>query len=75
MFVRDVTRALDEAGVPYCIVGGLAVNLHGIPRTTFDVDGVVPREADTVALKRSAGRALDLADLRHLERLLPRERP
>ncbi len=45
MFVRDVTRALDEAGVPYCIVGGLAVNLHGIPRTTFDVDVAVPREA------------------------------
>ncbi len=75
MFVRDVTRALDEAGVPYCIVGGLAVNLHGIPRTTLDVDLVVPREADMVALKRAAGRAQDLADLRHLERLLPRERP
>lgn len=159
MFVRDVTRALEEANVPYCVVGGLAVNLHGIPRTTFDVDLVVPREAgplrrcrealeslglvcrlpltlealaeetdealrarnliaatftdpsnplhevdvlvtpsirgadlvarsvvresaelsvrvvslpDLVAMKRAAGRAQDLADLRHLERLLPR---
>jgi hypothetical protein len=161
VFVRDVTRALDEAAVPYCIVGGLAVNLYGIPRTTFDVDLVVPRERgplagcrqaleglglrcrlplaiedlcdetdeallarhliavtftdpssplrevdvlvappipgsalvarsvlresaelsvrvaslpDLVALKRAAGRAQDLADLRHLERLLPRGR-
>lgn len=142
-------------------MGGLAVNLHGIPRATYDVDLVVRREArqllacrealegiglrcrlplmleslaaesdealaarnliavtftdpndplrevdvlvappvpadeliarsrvmesaelalrvvsleDLVAMKRASGREQDLADLRHLERLLPRRR-
>jgi hypothetical protein len=60
MFVRDVTRALEEANVPYCVVGGLAVNLHGIPRTTFDVDIVVPREGAALAACRVALESIGL---------------
>ena len=43
MFLRDLVQALHHDAVPYCVVGGLAVNLHGIPRTTAAVhlaDGV-----------------------------------
>ena len=29
---------LNEAGVKYIVVGGIAVNLHGIPRMTYDID-------------------------------------
>lgn len=42
MFIRDLLQALAEANVPYCLVGGVAVNLHGVPRMTYDVDLAVP---------------------------------
>lgn len=34
-------KRLAEGGISYCVVGGVAVNLHGIPRMTYDVDLVV----------------------------------
>ena len=34
----DLAAALSEAGVPYAIAGGMAVSMHGRPRTTDDVD-------------------------------------
>jgi hypothetical protein len=34
----DLFRSLADHNVPYLLVGGLAVNLHGIPRMTMDVD-------------------------------------
>ena len=37
VFIRDLLKALADAQVPYCIVGGVAVNLHGIPRMTYDL--------------------------------------
>jgi hypothetical protein len=36
--VLEVTRHLDELGVPYAIGGSLASSLHGIPHTTQDAD-------------------------------------
>jgi hypothetical protein len=44
-----VARILAEAGVPYAIIGGVAVQIHlPEPRTTLDIDiavaGGVPRE-------------------------------
>ncbi len=38
MFYEDVLAALYDAGVRFVIVGGLAVILHGVPRTTSDLD-------------------------------------
>lgn len=29
---------LNKCGISYVVVGGIAVNLHGIPRMTYDVD-------------------------------------
>jgi hypothetical protein len=54
MFAREVAEALDEHRVEYCVVGGLAVNLHGIPRATYDVDIVVQRAAAPLAACRAA---------------------
>ena len=34
--------------VPYVIVGGAALVLHGIPRSTLDVDIVIPAEKETI---------------------------
>jgi hypothetical protein len=46
--------------VRYCIVGGLAVNLHGIPRTTYDVDVVVARDVDDLGRAEKVLRSLGL---------------
>jgi hypothetical protein len=41
MFLRELVAALSDASVRYAIVGGVAMNLHGVPRMTYDVDLVV----------------------------------
>ena len=38
MFYVDLFRRLEKAGVRYLVVGGIAVNLHGVNRLTHDVD-------------------------------------
>jgi hypothetical protein len=38
MFYLDLFRALNDHQVRYLLVGGLAMNLHGVPRMTMDVD-------------------------------------
>jgi hypothetical protein len=42
--VEAIVKALNEAGVQYLIVGGLAVNAHGFLRHTNDVDLVIALE-------------------------------
>jgi hypothetical protein len=38
MFINKVCSALQSAGIPYAVVGGYAVALHGAVRGTVDVD-------------------------------------
>lgn len=38
---RIVMAALEEAGIEYMVTGSFASNLHGMPRTTQDVDIVI----------------------------------
>lgn len=38
MFIHSVCTAFEQAKVPYAVVGGYAVSLHGAPRGTFDID-------------------------------------
>lgn len=42
--VKEVLRRLNEAGIRYCLVGGLALAYHSIPRLTQDVDILVLSE-------------------------------
>lgn len=54
----DTVRALDAAGLPYALIGGLAVGIHAaVPRATIDVDVAVHlgagREAAVGALERA----------------------
>ena len=42
--LRKITRRLDEIGVPYAVVGGMAMFLHGYRRFTEDVDLLVTPE-------------------------------
>jgi hypothetical protein len=36
--MRRLAKRLKKAGIPYCIMGAMAVNAHGAERTTRDVD-------------------------------------
>jgi hypothetical protein len=36
-----VVRMLDEAGIPFMIAGSFASTVHGLPRTTQDLDTVI----------------------------------
>jgi predicted nucleotidyltransferase len=49
--IERVLAALNSAGVRYVVVGGVAVVLHGVLRTTADLDMVVQLEPDN--LKRA----------------------
>lgn len=35
---------MDEAGIPYCLVGAMALNRHGYRRFTEGIDLLVTRE-------------------------------
>ena len=58
MFYLELFRALQEEGVAYVVVGGLAINLHGVERATMDVDLVLAM--DDANLRRFLGAATRL---------------
>jgi len=39
-----IFKKLNEEGIKYIIVGGLAVNFYGIPRMTYDIDLLIDLE-------------------------------
>ncbi len=47
-------RDLDEAGVRYAVVGGLAVIRHGAVRATKELDAAVPPAAENLVRLREA---------------------
>jgi hypothetical protein len=42
--LRKIARRLDELGIPYAVVGGMALFFHGVRRFTEDVDILVTPE-------------------------------
>jgi hypothetical protein len=59
--VVAVMAALDAAVIPYMVVGSLASNFHGIPRSTRDADFVVQLSPDSLQrLERSLASGLVL---------------
>lgn len=54
----DVARALDAAGIPYALIGGIAVGIQsGAPRATEDVDiAAIGRQAAVAALEAAGFR-------------------
>src|SRR5262249_19213413 len=42
--MRRIARRLEKAGIPYVVVGGMAVNAHRYQRTTGDVDLLLTEE-------------------------------
>jgi hypothetical protein len=43
--LKAVLRALETAGVPYALCGGLALMVYQRPRATVDIDLIMPSEA------------------------------
>lgn len=46
--IETIVKALNDAGVRYLVVGGLAVNAHGFSRLTRDVDLVIDLEKTNI---------------------------
>lgn len=42
--MRRLVRRLEKAGIPYAILGGMALNAHKYERTTGDVDVLLARD-------------------------------
>ncbi len=54
----DFVRALEEAKVEYVLIGGVAMNLHGIVRATEDIDFFVRPDAENVQRLKTALRSV-----------------
>lgn len=48
MYYDELLQSLNQRGIAYLIVGGLAVNLHGVPRSTQDIDLIISTDRDNV---------------------------
>jgi len=66
--IAELLQSLTDAQVDYVLVGGLAVQLHGYMRSTFDIDSVL-------AMKRAANRSKDRMDIEALEKIKRGEDP
>jgi hypothetical protein len=62
LFYHDVLAALADAEVRFVIVGGVAVNLQGVPRFTSDLDVAVAIDDGSLA---TAARVLHGLGLRN----------
>ena len=48
MYYIEVFEALYKAKIKYLVVGGTAVNLHGVPRLTYDIDLIISTDRENV---------------------------
>ena len=48
MYYFDIMEALFRERIKYLIVGGLAVNLHGVPRVTQDIDLIISMDKENI---------------------------
>lgn len=69
---REVSRLMDSAGVRGCVIGGVAVVLHGHLRTTKDVDIFTPPPLEPLAdLLTANGFKFDRAERAFMKRGVP----
>jgi len=45
---KTIFKELNELGIDYLVVGGLAVNLFGVPRLTYDIDLMILLETENI---------------------------
>ena len=72
-----IAETMATANVPFVIIGGHAVNYHGYPRATQDVDIIFKRSDESVKAlyevlsKRDVGLAMSWTPKRGLKKQLP----
>jgi len=49
MFYYDILEGLFRKEIKYLIVGGLSVNLYGVPRVTQDIDIIISLEKENIS--------------------------
>jgi hypothetical protein len=59
--LQDLTRQLDEAGIPYALIGGLALAQHGFVRMTEDIGILLTPEGLVTFKEQLLGRGYILA--------------
>jgi hypothetical protein len=57
-----VIASLNDAGVDYVLVGGAALNIHGLVRATEDLDVFVRPDPELYRMKKGTVRPIDHAD-------------
>jgi predicted nucleotidyltransferase len=45
---KVIFKELNKLGIDYLVVGGLAVNFHGVPRMTYDIDLMILLQSDNI---------------------------
>lgn len=65
MFYLDLFKKLEDAGVRYLVVGGIAVNLHGVNRLTHDIDLMLALDSENL------GRFVSVAKLYSFKPVVP----
>ena len=60
MFYLDLFRELQKEEVQYLVVGGIAINLHGVERATMDVDLVLAMDDANLRRFVAAAQTLQL---------------
>ena len=45
---RTIFKKLNELEIDYLVVGGLAVNFHGVPRMTYDIDLMILLQTENI---------------------------
>jgi Nucleotidyl transferase AbiEii toxin, Type IV TA system len=60
MFYLDLFGALDKVRVRYVVVGGVAMNLHGVERATMDIDLAMALDSDNLSKAIDALAALGM---------------
>ena len=63
MLYLDLFRCLAARKIPYLLVGGVAVNLYGIPRMTMDVDLAIKFTRESVSALEEMCRELSLVPI------------
>ncbi|RME14484.1 MAG: hypothetical protein D6797_08770 [Bdellovibrio sp.] len=60
MFIKKVCQALEKEKVPYAVVGGYAVTLHGAVRGTIDIDLIIKWNLKNLISVKRAMKSLNL---------------
>jgi hypothetical protein len=73
--LKEVFKSFQQHDVKYVVIGGIATILHGVPRTTFDLDILIEATQENVEklLEAMLDAGLGTADLTSVKEILSKE--